>query len=110
MSGAYAEAYGRSLSDPEGFWSEAAEAVHWFRRWDRVLDDSRAPLVRWFVGATMNTAYNALDVHVEGGRAEQLALVYDSPVTGTVRRFRYRELRDEVSIFAGVLAGIGFEK
>ncbi len=104
---AYDDVYRRSLAEPEEFWAEVAENVHWTTRWDRVLDDRRAPVYRWFSGGELNTCYNALDRHVEGGRAEQPALIYDSPVTGNVRSFTFRELRDEVALFAGVLAGQG---
>ena len=104
------ETHVRSLEDPEGFWGEAAEEVHWFRRWDRVLDDSRAPFVRWFPGATLNTAYNALDRHVEAGRGEQAALIYDSPVAGATATFTYAELLDRVARTAGGLAALGVEK
>ncbi|MCY4391211.1 MAG: propionyl-CoA synthetase [Chloroflexi bacterium] len=107
---AYDDIHARSLSDPEAFWAEAAEGIHWERRWDRVLDDSRAPFYRWFPGAVTNTCYNALDRHVEGGRADQLALIYDSPITGAIERFTYRELRDRVARVAGVLAEAGVEK
>ena len=100
----------RSLSDPEGFWAEAAEAIDWFTKWDRVCDRSRAPFYRWFAGATVNTCYNALDRHVAGTRASQPALIYDSPVTGTIRVFTYRELLDQVSAFAGALARLGVSK
>ena len=110
MSARYDEIHARSLADPEAFWAEAAEAIHWERRWDRVLDDSRAPFYRWFAGGVTNTCYNALDRHVEGGRADQLALIYDSPITGVVERFTYRELRDRVARVAGVLAEAGVEK
>jgi propionyl-CoA synthetase len=103
----YHQVYARWLAAPEAFWADAAEAVHWDRRWDAVLDASRAPFYRWFPGARTNTCYNALDRHVEGGRADQVALIYDSPVTATIRTFTYRELRDEVARFAGVLAGRG---
>ncbi len=107
--GSYADVFRRSLEDPEGFWAEAAEAVHWHKRWERVLDDSDAPFYRWFTGGELNTCYNALDRHVEGGRGEQTALIYDSPVTATVAKFSYRELRDTVAAFAGALAerGVG---
>ncbi len=108
--GRYQEMYRRSLEDPEGFWGEAAEAIHWEKKWDKVLDASNAPFYRWFVGGELNTCYNALDRHVEGGRADQLALIYDSPVTGQVQKFTYRELRDTVARFAGALKGIGVGK
>ena len=110
MARSYDDIYARSLADPEVFWAEAAEAIHWERRWDRVLDDSRAPFYRWFPGAVTNTCYNALDRHVEGGRGEQLALIYDSPITGVIERFTYRELLGRVSRVAGVLAEAGVGK
>ena len=110
MTASYDDIYARSLAEPEAFWAEAAEGIHWERRWDRVLDDSRAPFYRWFPGAVTNTCYNALDRHVEGGRAEQLALIYDSPITGVIEKFTYRELLERVARVAGVLAGAGVGK
>ena len=104
---AYREAHQRALEDPEGFWGERAMALHWDCPWDRVLDASRAPFYRWFSGGRINTCYNALDRHIEQGRGEQVALIYDSPVTGTVARFSYRELRDRVAHFAGALRAQG---
>ncbi len=103
----YETVYRRSLEDPEGFWAEAAEAIHWDRRWDRVLDDSQAPIYRWFSGGKLNTCYNALDRHVDGGRGDQAALIYDSPVTATKVTYTYRELRDRVARIAGGLAAQG---
>ncbi len=110
MSSRFDEVYERSINDPEGFWGEAAEALHWYRKWDQVLDQSNLPFVRWFVGGECNTCYNALDRHVENGRADQAALIYDSPMTGQVKTFTYRELRDEVARFAGALAACGVAK
>jgi len=103
-------AYARWRRAPEPFWAEAAEAVSWYRRWNRVLDDSRAPFYRWFAGGLVNTCYNALDRHVAAGRADQPALIYDSPVTQTIACFTYRELLDCVSRFAGVLLGQGVKR
>src|ERR671931_1174845 len=105
----FEETYRRSLEGPEAFWAEAAAAIDWDEPWRRVLDDSRAPFYRWFAGGRMNTCYNALDRHVEGGRADQTALIYDSPVTDTVATFTYRELRDAVARFAGALRAQGVE-
>jgi propionyl-CoA synthetase len=102
--------YQRSLSDPDGFWGEVAEGIDWDKRWDRVLDDSRPPFYRWFAGGVLNTCFNALDRHVDGGRADQAAIIYDSPVTSTVETFTYRRLRDEVARFAGALAGLGVSR
>jgi propionyl-CoA synthetase len=106
MTGGYAELHARSLRDPEGFWGELAQDLVWTRKWDRVLDGSRPPFYRWFTGGELNTCYNALDRHVET-RGDQPALIYDSPVTGTVRSYSFRELRDLTARFAGVLAGLG---
>jgi propionyl-CoA synthetase len=103
----YAGTHRRSLAEPEAFWAEMAESIDWERRWDRVLDDSRPPFYRWFAGAWLNTCWNALDRHVAAGRGERVALVWDSPVTGTIARFTYREMRDRVARFAGVLSGLG---
>ena len=108
MTNAYDEVYRRSLEDPDAFWGEAAEGIDWYKSWDRVLDDSNKPFTRWFTGAECNTCHNALDRHVDDGRGEQAALIYDSPVTGgTVKTYTYRQLRDEVARFAGVLKGLG---
>ncbi|MEM9058020.1 MAG: AMP-binding protein, partial [Pseudomonadota bacterium] len=96
-----------SLRDPERFWGDASNAVDWYEPWSRVLDDSRAPFYRWFAGGVMNTCHNALDRHVDSGRGEQVALIYDSPVTDTVARYSYRELRDAVARCAGVLRAQG---
>ena len=100
----------RAHDDPDGFWGELARDIHWERPFDRVLDDSRAPFYRWFTGGELNTCYNALDRHVEGGRGDQLALIYDSPVTQTTRRYSYRELTDQVSRLAGAMAAHGVTK
>lgn len=106
----YAAGYRRSLEDPEGFWLDAAGAIDWTVAPSRALDESAAPLYRWFPDGQLNTCHNALDRHVDAGRGEQLALVYDSPVTGSKASFTYRELREEVALFAGVLAGLGVTK
>ena len=97
----------RSLEDPEGFWGEAAEAITWRTRPGRVLDRSGDPLPRWFTGGVLNTCENAVDRHVAAGHGERPALIYDSPVTGTVRCFSYAELRDEVARTAGMLVALG---
>src|SRR5437870_272360 len=103
MKSTYDEVYARWQDDPEGFWADAAEAVHWYKKWDKVLDAWRPRFYRWFTGGVVNTCFNALDRQVANGRSEQPALIYDSPVTQTIKVFTYRELLDEVSRFAGVL-------
>jgi len=110
MGGAYEATYREWLRDPEGFWARAAESIHWYKKWDQVLDASRAPFYRWFSGGLVNTCYNLLDTHVENGRAEQVALIYDSPVTGVVKSYTYRDLLNEVALFAGALRQQGVEK
>jgi len=105
--GRYEEVFARSIEDPEGFWGEAAAEITWYKQWDRVLDDTNPPFYRWF---ELNTCYNALDRHVEGGRADQVALIYDSPVSGRKDKLTYRELRDKVALFAGVLKGLDVSK
>ena len=110
MPSVYPEIYERSLRDPRGFWGEAARGVHWDSPWEAVLDDARAPFYRWFTGGVLNTCYNALDLHIDRGRGAQRALIYDSPVTGTVRTFTYDELREAVARFAGALVRHGVRK
>jgi propionyl-CoA synthetase len=110
MANQYDDVFKRSINDPEGFWGEVAEDCHWYKKWDKVLDDSNKPFYRWFVGGQINTCYNAIDYHIEQGRGDQYALIYDSPVTNTIKKYTYTELRDEVAKFAGVLAAQGVTK
>ena len=107
---AYRDAFDEAMRSPETFWRRAADAITWSRPFDRVLDDSRAPLYRWFSGGELNTCYNAIDFHVENGRASQPAVIYDSPVTGTKRILSYRELLQQVAQFAGALSALGVVK
>ncbi|MPZ95731.1 MAG: acetate--CoA ligase [Propionibacteriales bacterium] len=108
--GTYHDAYRRSLDDPEGFWGEQADLVDWISRPKRVLDDSRAPLYRWYPDGVLNTCYNALDRHVVDGRADQVALIYDSPVAGVTRTLTYAQLLEDVAAFAGALQLLGVTK
>ena len=110
MVSSYDSVHKRSLDNPQEFWAEAAAAIDWDAKWSRVLDDSNAPFYRWFTGGRLNTCHNALDRHVDGGRADQAALIYDSPLTDSQRTLTYRELRDETALFAGVLAANGIGK
>jgi Acyl-coenzyme A synthetases/AMP-(fatty) acid ligases len=110
MMGKYIESYEQSLNNPNEFWGNAAKAIDWDQPATKVLDDSNAPMYRWFSGAKLNTCYNALDRHVKNGRADQAALIYDSPVTDTKRTYSYQELLDEVAKLAGVLTGLGVTK
>ena len=93
--------------DPEQFWATAADRLHWQRRWDRVLDTSAVPTGRWFSGGEINTAFNALDRHVEAGHGDRPALIFDSAMTDTRSRLTYEELRDRVALLAGALRDRG---
>ena len=106
----YKKLYEQSLSQPDEFWAEAAQELVWTKRWDKVLDKDAKPVPTWFSGGELNTCYNALDRHVENGRADQLALIYDSPVTDTKETYTYAELTALVSTFAGALASQGVSK
>src|ERR1700761_3479747 len=108
--GRYEDAFRRSLEDPAGFWAEAASAIDWYTKPERILDDSNPPFYRWYTGGTLNTCHNAVDRHVDNGHGDQPALIYDSPVTGTKSALTFTELRDETARFAGVLAGLGIIK
>ncbi|WP_028324149.1 propionyl-CoA synthetase [Desulfatirhabdium butyrativorans] len=110
MTNPYVEAYTQSIQDPNGFWAGPAADCHWYKKWDKVLDDSNKPFYRWFTGGIVNTCYNALDFHIENGRGNQAAMIYDSPVTNTIKTFTYSELRDTVARFAGVLVNQGVQK
>ncbi len=109
MSGRYRDTHARSLADPDGFWAEAAGSIDWSRPFDKVLDAEASPGGRWFTGGRLNTCHNALDRHVEAGRGDQVALVYDSPVTGAIERFDYATLKTRVARLAGALRGLGVE-
>ena len=96
----YHEVYARALHDPEGFWEEAAREIDWMSPAKKIFDPAQGLYGRWFPGAVVNTCYNALDRHVAGGRADQLALIHDSPLTGSVTKFTYAEMLHEVKTLA----------
>ncbi|HVV87978.1 MAG TPA: propionyl-CoA synthetase [Kofleriaceae bacterium] len=104
---AYDDVYRRSLEDPDGFWAEAAQALEWDHPWERVLDDRERPMFRWFTGGRLNVCHNCLDRHVAAGHGDRVALVYDSPVTGSVRRYTYAQLTDATARVAGMLRDLG---
>src|SRR5882724_8609974 len=106
----YREAYARSMRDPEGFWAEAAQAIDWYEPAKKIFDKDAGVYGRWFTGASCNTCYNAIDRHVERGRADQPAIIYDSPVTANKRVITYAELLREVATLAVVLRDFGVEK
>ena len=106
----YADVYGAWKNDPEGFWMEQAKAIDWVKPPSKALDDSNAPLYRWFTDAQVNTCYNAVDRHVENGRGDQAAIIYDSPITDTKLKITYAELQTRVASLAGALRAKGIEK
>jgi propionyl-CoA synthetase len=106
----YRDLFDASINDPAAFWADAAGAVSWSKAPERILDDSSPPFYRWFPDAELNTCGNALDRHVEAGRGEQAALIYDSPVTDTKRTYTYAELLDQTARFAGALHALGVGK
>ncbi len=110
MPDAYAQACERSLSDPAGFWAEAARGIDWIEPWRRVLDDSNAPFYRWFAGGQLNTCYNCLDRHAHSGRADQPALIYESVMSEGSRTYTYAEMLDLTARFAGALARAGVDQ
>ena len=108
--GKYQEYFDKAINRPDEFWGEAAQKIDWVKPWDKVLDDGNKPFYRWFTGGELNTCYNAVDRHVEAGRGDQPAIIYDSPVTDTKRVITYRQLQDQTARFAGALAGLGVVK
>jgi len=110
MTSRYDAVYAQSQADPEAFWARAAEDIDWSRRWDKVFDAGAGVYGRWFVGAECNTCYNCVDRHVERGRADQAAIIHDSPITGSIRTITYAELLAEVTALAAVLRDRGVGK
>ena len=110
----YSEKYSRdlhrSLTAPEEYWAEISENTVWTRQWDKVLDNSNPPFVRWFVGGELSMCYNAVDRHVDEGHGHQPALIWDSPITESKRTITYQELQSEVARVAGLLSRLGVEK
>lgn len=106
----YDAVFSQSINNPEEFWGEAAKGIDWYSEYDKVLDSSNPPFYRWFSGGKMNTCYNAIDRHVNNGRADQTAIIFDSPVTDSITKISYKELLEKVSTFAGGLQSLGVTK
>src|SRR6478672_5424351 len=106
----YHQVHARSLADPEWFWGEAARDIDWIEPAKKIFDPGSGPYGRWFAGAVVNTCYNALDRHVAGGRADQVALIHDSPLTNTISTFTYAEMLREVQALAAVMQDFGVAK
>ncbi|KAH3882505.1 acyl-CoA synthetase short-chain family member 3, mitochondrial-like [Dreissena polymorpha] len=106
----YDKVFKRSVGNAEEFWAEHANALVWDKTWTKVLDNSKPPFTKWFVGGELNTCYNAVDRHVDAGNGGQVAIIYDSPVTKQIKKISYKELQHEVSRFAWVLQRQGVKK
>ncbi len=105
----YDEQYAASVNDPETYWAERAEELEWYRKWDKVLDDSEAPFYKWFVGAKTNIVHNAIDRHLKSWRRNKVAIIWEGE-PGDVRTFSYHALNREVSKFANILKSMGVKK
>ena len=103
----YDEAYGAWLRDPQAYWAAEAFGITWTKKWDKVFDPTLGAFGQWFAGGELNTCYNALDRHVENGRGEQTALIWDSPITGQLKTFTYSELLAKTEKLAGALSALG---
>ncbi|MEM7464222.1 MAG: AMP-binding protein, partial [Pseudomonadota bacterium] len=107
MASTYHTVYEHWKKDPDGFWGEAAAAIDWTKPADKIFDGTMGPYGQWFSGAQCNTCYNCVDRHVEGGRKDQAAIIYDSPITGSKRTITYGDLHAEVQALAHVMAEKG---
>jgi len=110
MATKYQEIYQRSIKDAEGFWSEIAKDIFWYKKPSKILNSDNPPFYKWFQDGTTNTCYNAVDLHVKNGKGEKTAIIYDSPITDSQKKITYKQLQDQVSTFAGALANQGIKK
>ena len=102
--------YEESLKNPERFWAKKAKLIEWYKKPEKILDNTNSPFEKWFVNGELNASYNCLDVHVKNGFGSQIAIIHDSPVTNTISKISYKDLHEEVAKFAGVLRKLGVEK
>ena len=100
MSRKYQEIYDNSINNREEFWQNISEDIFWYKKPTKILNSSNPPFYKWFEDGVTNTCYNALDLHVDQGRGEKLAIIYDSPITGVKKKISYKELRDRVALFS----------
>jgi len=110
MTSKYQEIYQRSIKDPGSFWSEVAENIFWYKKPSKILNSDKPPFYKWFQDGITNTCYNAVDLHVNNGKGEKIAIIYDSPITNFQKKITYKELKNQVSIFAGALTNQGIKK
>lgn len=110
MTSRYPAVYEAWKQAPEAFWEEAAKKVEWSKPYEKVFDPDLGNHGQWFVGGECNNCHNAVDRHIAEGRGDQLAIIYDSPITGSQKKFTYNQLLEEVSAMAAVLADNGVKK
>ena len=110
MSEKYKKIYDSSINNREDFWKKVSDDIFWYKKPSKILNSSNPPFYKWFEDGITNTCYNALDLHVDKGRGDKTAIIYDSPITGVKNKFSYKELRDKVSVFAGALKNQGITK
>ena len=110
MSRNYKEIYEKSINKKEEFWKDISDDIFWYKKPKKILNSDNPPFYKWFEDGVTNTCYNALDLHIEKGRGDKIAIIYDSPITGVQKKITYNELKDEVALFAGALKKQGVNK
>ena len=110
MNSNFEKIYNESIKNPEEFWKKVADDMFWFKKPTKILNSSKPPFFKWYEDGITNTCYNALDFHIDNGRGDRTALIYDSPITGNKKKFTYKELKEKVSKFAGALKNQGVKK
>ena len=110
MKANFKELYQKSLENPEEFWREISNDIFWFKKPTKILNSSNPPFYKWFEDGVTNSCYNALDYHIDEGRGDKTALIYDSPITGNKGKFSFKQLKEKVSKFAGALSNQGVKK
>ena len=110
MTSKFDEIYAQSIKNPENFWKDASKDIFWFKEPTKILNKSNPPFYKWFEDGVTNTCYNALDIHIDKGRGNKVALIYDSPITGNKSKYTFNELKSQVSKFAGALKNQGVNK
>ena len=107
MSNKYEEIYKKSIQNSENFWLEVSKDIFWYKKPTKILNSDNPPFYKWFQDGTTNTCYNAVDLHVKNGKGNKVAIIYDSPITNFKKKITYKELKNQVEIFAGALVNQG---
>ena len=110
MSSVFKKIYENSIKSPEEFWQKISEDIFWYKKPTQILNNEKPPFYKWFCDGVTNTCYNALDIHIDQGRGDKIALIYDSPISSSKKKFTYKQLKDKVSKFAGALKEQGINK